>query len=415
MPKEPNENSRALWKPGSESLENHSVGKFYSSNNPLACSSLTTHSQYSVLWRCPNGESHEFQRIVAKMTSGSINCPYCSAKRLLPGFNDLRTRYGELIRQWSPDNELQPHEVLFNSSKKALWLCERGHRWETRIKQRTLQKHGCPYCAGLKAWPGFNDFASRQVEAMRFWHPNNTLSADEITEKSNKKVLWLCEEGHESLMSPRSWLYSGCKICSGRKLQKGYNDLFSRAPHLEDQWDYERNTENPRTLRYNERNYRAHWLCPQCSHRWRAVVRSRVAGSGCPRCAVLTSQLENIVYDYLRKHYRGELLLRARVLKRAGKNPLELDFYLPQEGLGFEVQDFTTHSRTSDEEHMSYRNHRGEEKFKKGPSYHRMKRELALESLSVTVVELWQDDIVTGVYREQVKEALKDCKRFTPS
>lgn len=405
MTKELTSSSKPVPKKNSKSLNTHEVARFYSSENHQPPENLTWHSQYEVLWHCPNGEPHQFKRKVAKMIVSSL-CPYCTGKRLLVGFNDLATTDPELASQWNSQNKLPASAVMRGSAEKFLWSGLCGHTWLSSPKQRTTQGQNCPYCAGIRALAGFNDFQLKHPDQVKFWHPLNEIKPHELMEKSNKIVSWLCSEGHESSMSPKSWLYSGCKICSGRKLLVGYNDLATVAPQLVEEWDYERNIPAPIDFRFNERNYKAHWRCKKCNNRWQAIVRSRVGGSGCPSCAITVSNLEKTVLEALKSYYNGEVLSRARVLKQSSGNPLELDIYLPELRVAFEVQDFATHSRSSDSEHMRYRNHRNEERFKKGPRYHEFKRVLALEQLSVNVVELWEDEIISGAFEETLKKTV---------
>ena len=118
------------------------------------------------------------------------------------------------------------------------------------------------------------------------------------------------------------------------------------------------------------------------------------------------SKLEEIVKAYLAEAH-GELLLveRARAIKktRSGKSRYELDIYIPELSLAFEVQDFTTHSRESDEEigHPWRRNG-----IKNGPRHHELKRRLALEQLSVTVLDIWEDEILDGSFHSTIEEAI---------
>ena len=266
------------------------------------------------------------------------------------------------------------------------------------IKVRTQSGQGCPYCGGQRVLAGFNDLATTAPEEAAHWHPtlNNDLTPQEVSAGSNKLVWWHCSEGHEVHMSPKSWLYGHCRYCSGRKLLVGFNDVFTKAPHLHDEWDFEKNTVDPLTLRFNERNYRAHWLCRKCGNRWEAIVRSRVKGSGCARCAVNHSNLEESLLKLIEELYDGPILLRQRILRDPErKNPLEVDIHLPELNLGFEVQDFTTHSRDSDEEELIFRNRRNPKKpFKKGPTYHARKRALFVEQYGGELMEVWEDEIL---------------------
>ena len=67
----------------------------------------------------------------------------------------------------------------------------------------------------------------------------------------------------------------------------------------------------------------------------------------------------------------------------------QLDIYFPLRNIGFEVQDFETHSHRDDE---PYEHDRKDYAFKKGPSYSKEKKEFFKE-LGITVVEVWEDDI----------------------
>ena len=59
-----------------------------------------------VVWRCKEG--HEWVTSVRSRTQGN-NCPVCSGKKVLKGFNDLQTLYPELAVEWSEKNDpLQP-------------------------------------------------------------------------------------------------------------------------------------------------------------------------------------------------------------------------------------------------------------------------------------------------------------------
>lgn len=118
--------------------------------------------------------------------------------------------------------------------------------------------------------------------------------------------------------------------------------------------------------------------------------------------------LEDIVHDYVINALKSAgLSTTVRRNARVIRNPdsvsgmWEIDIYLPKLGLGFEVQDFWTHSRTSDEEWFQYGK-------KRGPTYHRLKRERA-SAMGVNVVELWEDEIKNGGYKSVIDNAVKQA------
>ena len=107
-------------------------------------------------WKCDKGHSHLMP--ISKKTIRGSGCPYCSGRRILPGYNDIATTCPEILKEWNYDkNTITPQEIMKSSGKKVWWICEKGHEWKISPNQRTYSsnslKHGykkgtnCPYCA----------------------------------------------------------------------------------------------------------------------------------------------------------------------------------------------------------------------------------------------------------------------------
>lgn len=73
----------------------------------------------------------------------------------------------------------------------------------------------------------------------------------------------------------------------------------------------------------------------------------------------------------------------------------QIDIYFPTEKLGFEIEDFATHSRVNDEPYLVNGHGRDDYAFKKGPAYFEEKRKF-FEGLEITVHEVWEDEIRSG-------------------
>ena len=118
-------------------------------NAPLTPRDVTPYSNRRVWWRCPLG--HEYQSLIsARNTSGS-GCPYCTGRRVLPGFNDLASQQPKVAAEWAQDlnGSLTPEMVTTGSQKKVWWRCSEGHVWRTVVFTRARGKFtGCPVCAG---------------------------------------------------------------------------------------------------------------------------------------------------------------------------------------------------------------------------------------------------------------------------
>lgn len=103
-----------------------------------------------VWWKCSLGHSWQAAPFSRTKERGT-GCPYCSGKRVLPGFNDLQTRRPEIACQWhrSLNGKLTPLDVTPGSNKKVWWRCGSGHSWQAAIYSRTRKKAAaCPICAG---------------------------------------------------------------------------------------------------------------------------------------------------------------------------------------------------------------------------------------------------------------------------
>ena len=121
--------------------------KKYGTKNIRNPSQISSGSLQKVWWLGDCG--HEWEMAVRNRIIGQ-KCPYCSGKRVLPGFNDLATKNPELVLEWHPDkNDIKPSEVTRGSKIKVWWRCSEGHEWQASIANRTKGSN-CPECAKQK-------------------------------------------------------------------------------------------------------------------------------------------------------------------------------------------------------------------------------------------------------------------------
>lgn len=169
-------------------------------------------------WKC--GQGHEWKAPVYSLTIQGHRCPYCAGLRAIPGETDLATRWPALAKEWHPTKNRgwTPETAACSSQKKAWWRCGAGHEYEARVDSR-VQGTGCPYCAGRKVWPGFNDLATLDPELAAEWHPvlNGSLTPAMVTRGSKKRVWWQCGRGHvwQAHIYARSRSRAtGCPVCA---------------------------------------------------------------------------------------------------------------------------------------------------------------------------------------------------------
>jgi len=159
----------------------------------------------------------------------------------------------KLLSEWHPtkNGDLTLSDVTMGSNKKVWWKCKKGHEWEAVIHSRSIGR-GCPICGKLIEVNNRqkNILLKRGSLQINFpniakqWHPtkNGFLTPYKVVAKSNKKVWWQCEKGHEwdAVISSRTNMNSGCPFCSQEHktsfpeqaiyfyLRKIFNDTINR-------------------------------------------------------------------------------------------------------------------------------------------------------------------------------------------
>ena len=124
--------------------------------NTISPTEVTAHAGKRAFWRCEKGHTWE-ARIIARTLKGT-DCPYCAGQRPIPGETDLMTVRPDIAAEWDYEkNEKSPTEYTSGSGVRVSWCCYKGHKWETRICNRTSNGTGCPYCAGRRPILGETD------------------------------------------------------------------------------------------------------------------------------------------------------------------------------------------------------------------------------------------------------------------
>ena len=149
-------------------------------------------------------------------------------------------------------------------------------------------------------------------ELLREWHPtkNELYSTDTISYGSQKRIWWQCSLGHEweSPLFSRTCQYHGCPYCAGKKIAEGAS-FKDKYPELAKEWHKTKNAQLKPEKFHPKSHVSVWWQC-EFSHEWRATIKSRAEGNGCPVCegkAVLkgVNDLET-KYPYIAKEWNLE-------------------------------------------------------------------------------------------------------------
>jgi len=201
---------------------------------------------------------------------------------------NLKVLYPEIARQWHPNKngDLTPDKVTPGSKRRAWWVCARGHEWESKISVRK-RGCGCPRCSSNTATREHNLMILRP-DIADYWHPdkNGSLTPEDVTPVSTRKIWWMCYKGHEwiDVIRARTKYNNGCPYCNGIDGYREYN-LSALHPDVASQWHPTKNgTLTPEDVTPCS-NIKVWWLCGK-GHEWKATVNSKNRNKNrCPFCS----------------------------------------------------------------------------------------------------------------------------------
>jgi len=207
-----------------------------------------------------------------------------------PPGQSLADKQPQIAKEWAYDLNapLSPEHFRHQASKKVWWRCANGHTWQVSINNRTQHGTGCPSCPRpmFKVTDGRN-LAVLNPELSKEWHPdkNGDLRPEDVRPKSNYKVWWQCDKGHEWQADVGSRASGhGCPYCYGRFASET-NNFAIKYPELLPEWDMQKNEGLDPSEFTPYVNRKVWWVCKK-GHSWQATIGNRTRnGSGCPTCA----------------------------------------------------------------------------------------------------------------------------------
>jgi hypothetical protein len=261
--------------------------QFFSPNNAITPKQIMAGSDVRLEWVCQSG--HQWIAQVKNIRNGR-RCPVCASKKLLPGFNDLATKFPEIAAQWHPqkNGDRTATDVIGGGSADAWWLCGLGHEWRSTIGNRVFFNSGCPVCQNVLLQVGANDMETTNPHlAGQFdLRKNYPHTPQTLVASTHKMLWWRCELEHswKAAGSTRVGLGTGCPVCSGRKVLAGFNDLASRYPRLCEEWHPTLNGGLTPDQVSGGTHRKVWWLCDKGHEYTAAIVNRAVGASNCRIC-----------------------------------------------------------------------------------------------------------------------------------
>ncbi|MBQ1291521.1 MAG: zinc-ribbon domain-containing protein [Lachnospiraceae bacterium] len=229
---------------------------------------LTIGSGKKANWICPKG--HKWATSIYHRVQRGSNCPYCSNKKVLPGYNDLQSQRPDLMAEWDYEmNTIDPSTVAVKSNKDASWVCPKGHQYTKKICNRA-DGAGCSICAAALRTSFPEQCFFYYIKKV---YPDAINSYRDIFDNGMEWPAQIYNRANGK----------GCPCCAHRIVVPGINDLATTDPDLAEEWHPTMNSLKPTEVTRGQAK-KAYWICSKCGNVWQDTLNHRSQGRGCSIC-----------------------------------------------------------------------------------------------------------------------------------
>ena len=263
-------------------------------NQGITPDNVTRKSGKKVFLRCPNDESHIFEKTIYSIPEQSpFGCPFCSKVKTVVGQTDFFSccSKGKRMWDWEKNFDLDPYSLFRNSTNLAWFKCENGHSFSKKIVNFSRCPK-CPICITEN-----QKVVSDYPLLLKQWNftKNAEININSTSPNSKKLVWWFCKKCEyewQSEIKSRKLSKGECPCCETRiKVVAGKTNLFSIVPELEKYYDYSKNKDLLIEDLSISMNDRIEWKCPECDYEWKSNPSSRYVKicekyevKKCPKC-----------------------------------------------------------------------------------------------------------------------------------
>lgn len=203
----------------------------YDNNGDINPSNISCGSSKEVFWICPICH-HSYLKKVSNRTSPSKRkseskfCPICLGRIIIPGYNSLKAKFPDIIREeWDfSRNKVDPDTIAPHQNKiKHWWICKKGHSYQAVVNNKISNNGGnCPYCSHEKLlFENSLSFVNPKL-AKEWNYEKNKLTPEKVFANANSYAWWICDKGHKwkaKICNRNNG--KGCPICA-----KGHHSSF---------------------------------------------------------------------------------------------------------------------------------------------------------------------------------------------
>lgn len=265
------------------------IANMLSPKNNFDADCCSPYSKVHALWACSTCGG-EYPADIVEMVEGKCECPFCTNKRVLPGFNSLDITHPEISNLWSNNNNRNTNTIMAQISEPYKWICKVcNNEYIAPVNKMVNGESTCPFCINKKVLPGFNSLDVTHPEIAKLWSNNNERTINTVMAESKYNTLWTCPDCCSDYTASPHEMIQGTAKCS--YCEKLKNSLAINHSDLMEEWIWVNNYALADPYQISEKSpKKVFWQCKNSpNHRYRQSPASRTMFKNrkrepCPYC-----------------------------------------------------------------------------------------------------------------------------------
>ena len=266
-------------------------------------------------------------------------CPKCGVDKRSKSKTTTNENFIKKAKEIHGDKYDYSKTNYINNKTKIIIICPIHGEIEITPNAHISEKRGCPKCGNTLKGANFKMSVERFIEKAQKIH-GNSYSYEEVSYINNRTpVSIMCPTHGIFKQTPEVHLSGhGCPECANiKRAEKNImttSEFIAKAKNIHgDKYDYSK-------VEYVKYDTPVTIICPEHGE-FQQKPYIHLDGSGCQKCAMLFSNYEMELIDYISSIIGEENIIRN---DRTILNGNELDVYVPSKKVAFEFDGLYWHS-----------------------------------------------------------------------
>ena len=319
-------------------------------------------------------------------------CPKCGVDKRSKSKTTTNENFIKKAKEIHGDKYDYSKTNYINNKTKIVIICPIHGEIEITPNAHISEKRGCPKCGNTLKGANFKMSIERFIEKAQKIH-GNSYSYEEVSYINNRTpVNIMCPTHGIFRQTPEVHLSGhGCPECANiKRAEKNImttSEFIAKAKNIHgDKYDYSK-------VEYVKYDTPVTIICPEHGE-FQQKPYIHLDGSGCQKCAMLFSNYEMELIDYISSIIGEENIIRN---DRTILNGNELDVYVPSKKVAFEFDGLYWHSEIK----------------KPNKKYH-LQKTMECEKQGIQLIHIFEDEWIykKDICKSRIKNILGSSTRL---